>query len=77
MTNEERIDWLCRLRTNIDNGIIFTPWKDEFIEALNEVVEALNVYADELATSFVMANKYQDIIDCMQKEIDKYKGESE
>lgn len=40
MTNEERVDWLCRLRTDIDNGIIFTPWKDEFIEALNGVVEA-------------------------------------
>lgn len=73
MTNEERIDWLCRLRTDIDNGIIYTPWKDEFIEALNGVVEALGEYEDRLVASFVMMNKYQNILDCMQKEIDKYK----
>lgn len=75
MTNDERVDWLCRLRTDIDNGIIFTPWKDEFIEALDGVVEVLDKYEDRLITYFVMMNKFQGIVDSMQKEIDKYKEE--
>lgn len=39
MTKEEQIDWLCRLRADINNGVIFTPWNKEFTEALTEVLE--------------------------------------
>lgn len=39
MTNEERIDWLCRLRADLNNGVIFTPWNNEFTEALTELLE--------------------------------------
>lgn len=39
MTREERIDWLCRLRADLNNGVIFTPWNKEFTEALTEVLE--------------------------------------
>ena len=30
MTREERIDWLCWLRADLNNGIISTPWSEEF-----------------------------------------------
>ena len=39
MTREEQIDWLCRLRADLNNGIIITPWNKEFTEALNNVLE--------------------------------------
>ena len=39
MTKEEQIDWLCRLRADLNNGVIFTPWNKEFTEALNDVLE--------------------------------------
>lgn len=39
MTREEQIDWLCRLRAYLNNGIIFTPWNKEFTEALNKALE--------------------------------------
>jgi hypothetical protein len=39
MTREEQIDWLCRLRADLNNGVIFTPWNKEFTEALNEILE--------------------------------------
>ena len=39
MTREGQIDWLCRLRTDLNNGMIFTPWNKEFTEALNDVLE--------------------------------------
>ena len=39
MTREERIDWLCRLRACLNNGVIFTPWNKGFTEALNDVLE--------------------------------------
>lgn len=39
MTKEEQIDWLCRLRADLNNGIISTPWNKEFTEALTDVLE--------------------------------------
>lgn len=39
MTREEQIDWLCRLRADLNNGIIFTPWNKEFTEALTGILE--------------------------------------
>ena len=39
MTREEQIDWLCRLRADLNNGVIFTPWNKEFAEALNDVLD--------------------------------------
>ena len=39
MTREEQIDWLCRLRAYLNNGIIITPWNKEFTEALNKALE--------------------------------------
>lgn len=39
MTREEQIDWLCRLRADLNNGIIYTPWNKEFTEALTDVLE--------------------------------------
>lgn len=39
MTREERVDWLCRLRADLNNGIILTPWNKEFTEVLNDVLE--------------------------------------
>lgn len=41
MTREEQIDWLCRLRADLNNGIIFTPWNKEFTEALTDVLDVL------------------------------------
>lgn len=39
MTREEQIDWLCRLRADLNNGIVHTPWNEEFTEALTDVLE--------------------------------------
>ena len=39
MTREEQTDWLCRLRADLNNGVIFTPWNKEFTEALTDVLE--------------------------------------
>lgn len=39
MTKEECIDWLCRLRADLNNGVIFTPWNKEFTEALTNILE--------------------------------------
>lgn len=39
MTREEQVDWLCRLRADLNNGIIFTPWNKEFNEALTGILE--------------------------------------
>lgn len=39
MTREEYIDWLCRLRADLNNGVIFTPWNKEFTEALTGILE--------------------------------------
>lgn len=39
MTREEQIDWLCRLRSDLNNGVIFTPWNKEFTEALTGALE--------------------------------------
>ena len=39
MTKEEQIDWLCRLRADLNNGVIFSPWNKEFTEALNGVLQ--------------------------------------
>ena len=39
MTREEQIDWLCRLRADLNNGVIFTPWNKEFTEALTDILE--------------------------------------
>ena len=39
MTREEQTDWLCRLRANLNNGVIFTPLNKEFTEALTGILE--------------------------------------
>ena len=39
MTREEQIDWLCRLRADLNNGVIFTPWNKEFTKALTGILE--------------------------------------
>lgn len=39
MTREEQVDWLCRLRADLNNGVIFTPWNKEFTEALTGILE--------------------------------------
>ena len=39
MTREEQVDWVCRLRAELNNGIIFTPWNKEFTEALTDILE--------------------------------------
>ena len=39
MTNGEKLDWLCRLRADMNNGVIFTPWNKEFTEALTGILE--------------------------------------
>lgn len=57
MTREEQIDWLCRLRADLNNGVIFTPWNKEFTEALNSVLE------QELKTGH---NCNEDFADCDQ-----------
>lgn len=38
MTKEELIDWLCRLRSDLNTGVLLTPWKNEYTEALNFVI---------------------------------------
>ena len=49
MTREEKIDWLCRLRANLNNGVIVTPWNKEFTKALNEVLEQEPTTKNDLA----------------------------
>ena len=39
MTREEQTEWLCRLRADLNNGVIFTPWEKEFTEALTGILE--------------------------------------
>lgn len=39
MTKEEQTDWLCRLRADLNNGVIFTPWNKEFTVALTDILE--------------------------------------
>lgn len=39
MTREEQIDWLCLLREDLNNGVIFTPWNKEFTEALTGLLD--------------------------------------
>ena len=39
MTKEEQIDWLCRLRSFLNNGVIVTPWNKEFIKSLDSILE--------------------------------------
>ena len=39
MTKEEQTDWLCRLRSDLNNGVINTPWNKEFTEALTDILE--------------------------------------
>ena len=39
MAREEQTDWLCRLRANLNNGVIFTPWNKEFTEALTGILD--------------------------------------
>lgn len=39
MTREEQTDWLCRLRADLNNGVIFTPWNKEFTEALTGILD--------------------------------------
>ena len=42
MSSEDRIDWLCRLRSDLNNGILFTPWRQEYVEALDDVLDPKN-----------------------------------
>lgn len=88
MTREEQIDWLCRLRAYLNNGIIFTPWNKEFTEVLNSVLEqepkteVLDKIRDEIKSLSNANPSYwhsgnmvdrDDVFDI----IDKYKTESE
>lgn len=41
MTREEQVDWLCRLKADVNNEVIFTPWNKKFIEALDMAIKAL------------------------------------
>lgn len=38
MTRELVIDRLCRLRSDLNSGLLLTPWKKEYTEALNFVI---------------------------------------
>ena len=44
MTREEQIDWLCRLRSDLNTGVILSPWKKEYIEAINNALEQETCY---------------------------------
>ena len=53
MTREEQTDWLCRLRADLNNGVIFTPWNKEFTEALTGILEQepkMEQFAKRVAT---------------------------
>jgi predicted aldo/keto reductase-like oxidoreductase len=89
MTREEQIDWLCRLRANLNNGVIFTPWNKEFTEALNDVLEQepiMDQIRAEIANHCGVNTDYCDscrfctdsigLREILQI-IDKYKAESE
>ncbi|MCI6677472.1 MAG: hypothetical protein MSG78_11395 [Clostridiales bacterium] len=39
MTREEQTDWLCRLRSYLNNWVIVTPLNKEFAEALTGILE--------------------------------------
>lgn len=45
MTKEERLDWLCRLRSSLDTlmpyGFAPNKWESNFTEALNETIQEL------------------------------------
>ena len=67
MTKEEQVDWLCRLRADLNNGVIFSPWNKEFTEAITGILEQepLEVKAAQLQKAY---NKGFE--DCRQAVID-------
>ena len=90
MTREEQIDWLCRLRADLNNGVIFTPWNKEFTEALNDALQQepttkndLGVDWDELKRKIFMEVdggmdgnwlRYGDVCDNISDSIDDFKA---
>ena len=70
MTREEQTDWLCRLRANLNNGVIFTPWNKEFTEALTGILEQspkMEQFAKWVATKIIDAMKdIAEIIHCLK-----------
>ncbi len=64
MTREEQIDWLCRLRADLNNGVIFTPWNKEFTEALNDVLEQEPTTKNDLGVDCISR---QAVIEEMEK----------
>ena len=79
MTREERIDWLCRLRSNIqcymDVATLSDDVKKKFEEALSETISALEQKPCEDAIS--QLDKIRQIIaipnSIIQEDVMKYK----
>ena len=78
MTREEQIDWLCRLRASLNNGIIITPWNKKFTEALTDILEQeLNL--DEIRAEIaeykddkIIHAEQNEMIDIVLEIIDKH-----
>ena len=88
MTREEQTDWLCRLRADLNNGVIFTPWNKEFTEALTSILEQESVLNKIIAEIDLLSDSECDgntttiyTWKCMKRKvfdiINKYKAESE
>lgn len=60
MTREEQTDWLCRLRADLNNGVIFTPWNKEFTEALTGILEQQPTNDVTLKDIFCMGCEYKE-----------------
>ncbi len=43
MTNDERIDWLCRLRSEVQLTTFPKEWKDNFIQVLTDAIKDYDV----------------------------------
>lgn len=85
MTREEQVDWLCRLKADLNNGVIFTPWNKEFTEALTDILEKESIL-DKIRTvidaecrrSIMYPNwERAKALEWVLGVIDKYKVESE
>ena len=65
MTREEQIDWLCRLRSNIqcymDVATLQKDVKEKFVEVLSEIISALEQEPCETSTDEPMTMVYPTI----------------
>lgn len=74
MTNEEKIDWLCRLRSYINGGIdmsrIRSHTQDKFLEVLTDVIEDLHALEQTrwIPVTEKLPKEFADVLVCTDAE---------